>query len=219
MSGYIFATAATAIIIVFSTRLLYLIYETVKNKRVTYERRCQEPVKTMIVIGSGGHTAEMLKMIQGIDYNKYRPRIYAMASNDITSEMRIISHEYAIDQDNGDYVVMKIPRSRNVGQSYLTSVLTTVYSIFLCIPQMIYYNPKLILCNGPGTCIPICLIAFLMRVLYFSENKIIFIESICRVKTLSLTGHILLFFADVIYVQWPELKNKYPRVVYIGNLV
>lgn len=177
------------------------------------------PVKTMIIIGSGGHTAEMLKMIQKIDYNRYQPRVYAMASNDITSEMKIISHELALGRNKKEYSVMKVPRCRNVGQPYITSVFTTLYSTFVSIPKMIQAKPELILCNGPGTCIPLCVIAFLMRVLFLSDNKIVFIESICRVTTLSLTGHILLLFADVIYVQWPELKNKYPRTVYIGNLM
>ena len=73
-------------------------------------------------------------------------------------------------------------------------------------------------CNGPGTCIPICLVAFFMRVIHYSDNVIIFIESICRVKTLSVSGHIMRFFADEMLVQWPELQTKYSQTKYIGRL-
>lgn len=53
------------------------------------------------------------------------------------------------------------------------------------------------------------------------STKIIFIESMCRVKSLSLTALILYYsnmFSEIL-VQWPELKEKYPRVKYIGRLV
>jgi hypothetical protein len=38
------------------------------------------------------------------------------------------------------------------------------------------------------------------------------------VKTLSLSGKILLLFADVILVQWPKLQDCYKRTTYIGRL-
>ncbi|RTG87194.1 beta-1,4-N-acetylglucosaminyltransferase [Schistosoma bovis] len=76
-----------------------------------------------------------------------------------------------------------------------------------------------ILCNGPGTCIPICFVAILLHVLKIHSTLIIFVESICRTKTLSLSGKILYYtrLVDVI-VQWPELKTKYPRSIYLGLL-
>jgi beta-1,4-N-acetylglucosaminyltransferase len=83
---------------------------------------------------------------------------------------------------------------------------------------MLKKRPELIVCNGPGTCIPICVIAFMMRVLYITDTKIVFVESICRVKTLSLSGKILLLFADIVLVQWPKLKEIYRRTTFIGRL-
>lgn len=95
---------------------------------------------------------------------------------------------------------MQIYRSREVGQSYFTSVWTTViatlHALWLMIkirPQVVFIfsinlqiiRPLLllenllwcvfsltsfvllqILCNGPGTCIPLCLIAFIFKVQY-----------------------------------------------------
>lgn len=48
-----------------------------------------------------------------------------------------------------------------------------------------------------------------------------YIESIARVKTLSLSGKILYVFrlADDFVVQWPQLVQKYPRSIYIGRVV
>uniref|UniRef100_A0A224XSN0 UDP-N-acetylglucosamine transferase subunit ALG14 n=1 Tax=Panstrongylus lignarius TaxID=156445 RepID=A0A224XSN0_9HEMI len=206
------------IFVLFICRCIYLMYQVWTLRRPQAElRNPSKPVRTLIVIGSGGHTAEMLKIVSQLNFTKYRPRIYAMASSDITSELKIVSMEYS-NSPKGEYILIKIPRSRDVGQSFLTSIFTTLYSSLFCIPYLFYYRPELILCNGPGTCIPICVIAFLMRAAFISNNRIIFFESICRVWSLSLTGKLLLCIADNIFVQWPELKNTYRRTQYIGNL-
>ncbi|XP_014251928.1 UDP-N-acetylglucosamine transferase subunit ALG14 homolog [Cimex lectularius] len=205
------------LLVLFGLRCVYLMYQvfTLRRPQAT-SRNGDQSVKTMIVIGSGGHTAEMLKITQFLDIRKYRPRLYVLASTDITSELKVVSVEY--NNQTGDYVIVRVPRSRAVGQSYFTSVFTTLYAILATVPKMLYHRPELILCNGPGTCIPVCLIAFLMRALFLSDNRIVFFESICRVSSLSLSGMILMFFADNIFVQWPELKKKYWRTQYIGNL-
>ncbi|VDP67040.1 unnamed protein product [Echinostoma caproni] len=76
-----------------------------------------------------------------------------------------------------------------------------------------------ILCNGPGTCIPVCFAAVLARILLMRPILIVFVESVCRTQTLSLTGKILYYSrcADVI-VQWPRLHAAYPNTVYLGLL-
>lgn len=62
------------------------------------------------------------------------------------------------------YEVHYVPRSREVGQSYITSVWTTLYSIFYSLALVWKISPKLVIANGPGTCLPICFSAYLLRV-------------------------------------------------------
>lgn len=52
-------------------------------------------------------------------------------------------------------------------------------------------------------------------------STIFYVESIARVKKLSLSGFLLyhLRMADQLFVQWPYLKAKYPRVHYVGRLM
>ena len=127
------------------------------------------------------------------------------------------------DEINLDYRINTIYRSRNVGQSYFTSILTTIIAILNAIPLVFKIKPKLLLVNGPGTCVPICLIIyFFSRCLFILPKcKIVFIESLCRVKSLSLTGKIFYYLkiADAFLVQWPELNQKYTKSMYIGRLV
>ena len=83
---------------------------------------------------------------------------------------------------------------------------------------MLRLRPELVLCNGPGTCVPVCAGALLVRFLGLEDTRIVFVESFCRVNTLSVTGKILYpFAADRFIVQWAQLKAKYPRAEHIGN--
>lgn len=94
------------------------------------------------------------------------------------------------------------------------------------VPRRPIYCPRLegqgkyqVLCNGPGTCVPICVSALLLGILGIKKVIIVYVESICRVETLSLSGKILWHLSDYFIVQWPTLKEKYPKSVYLGRIV
>lgn len=195
----------------FSARLIYIIMQCLTSQRVI--KKSNQPIRTLIVIGSGGHTAELLRLMKNMDKSKFTPRLYVLADTDMTSRIQIER-----DEHDSHWSIASIPRSRYVNQSYLTSIISTIYSICLAVPVVISFKPILVLCNGPGTCVPVCFVAFMMRIFHYADTSIIFVESICRVKTLSLTGKLMIFFADLIIVQWPELKQKYGwRVKYLNE--
>lgn len=193
------------------TRFIYLIFTAYTGKS---KINCisKAPAKTLICIGSGGHTTEMLLLIKKLDSNSYTPRIYVLADSDKTSLIKIQ------EQETTKYEVVQIPRSRSVKQSYITSIFTTFYAILFSAYVMIKIRPKLILCNGPGTCVPLILVGFLMKCL-FMNITLVFIESICRVESLSLTGKILIYIVDIFVVQSKQLASKIPRCQYFGRLL
>jgi beta-1,4-N-acetylglucosaminyltransferase len=95
-------------------------------------------------------------------------------------------------------------------------------------PYPSYFRPSLLLCNGPGTGLPLCLLASLLSTLSHvgvlsreRRCKVVFVESVCRVRTLSLTALVLYYsrMAHALLVQWPELQELYPRTRYIGRLM
>ncbi|CAI5973510.1 unnamed protein product [Closterium sp. NIES-64] len=59
---------------------------------------------------------------------------------------------------------LSVYRSREVGQSYLTSVLTTIAATLHAMLLVARVRPQLLLCNGPGTCLPICIAVFTLHV-------------------------------------------------------
>uniref|UniRef100_A0A182NKY3 UDP-N-acetylglucosamine transferase subunit ALG14 n=1 Tax=Anopheles dirus TaxID=7168 RepID=A0A182NKY3_9DIPT len=169
------------------------------------------PARTMIVLGSGGHTAEMLRIVERLDGGRYSPRQYVVASTDKTSVVKVLESEILRqpDPEKQTYEIITIPRSRDVHQSYVSSAVTTVLALLHCVPIVLKARPELILTNGPGTCVPVCLVAFLARLLFLNTKcRVVFIESFCRVRSLSLSGRILLYIVDMFVVQWPELLEK-----------
>ncbi|XP_055631726.1 UDP-N-acetylglucosamine transferase subunit ALG14 homolog [Toxorhynchites rutilus septentrionalis] len=208
-------------------RLLYLlvvIRRSSRDKAGLIATKRKGPAKTMIVMGSGGHTAEMLQIVEGLDFTKYTPRQYVIAAADKTSVVKVIDVEVRREPDlaKQDYEIVAITRSRHVQQSYFCSVFTTLTAISNSIPVVVRSRPDLILTNGPGTCVPICLVAFLTKLFFYNRNcKIVFVESFCRVRSLSLSGKILLWITDLFVVQWPGLvkgSGDGRKVEYFGRL-
>jgi hypothetical protein len=67
---------------------------------------------------------------------------------------------------NSLLIACLICRSRQVGQSYITSFFTTIWAILFSFKLVWSYQPDIILANGPGTCLPICFSAFLLKVVF-----------------------------------------------------
>ncbi|XP_010714161.1 UDP-N-acetylglucosamine transferase subunit ALG14 homolog [Meleagris gallopavo] len=168
----------------------------------------------------GGHTTEILRLLSCLS-ESYSPRCYILADSDKMSEAKIRSFEQKRAErfSNSQFTLDRIPRSREVRQSWTSSVVTTAYSILYSLPLTYRLKPDLILCNGPGTCVPVCISALLLGLLGMKRAIIVYVESICRVETLSLSGKILYYFSDYFIVQWPALKEKYPKSVYLGRIV
>lgn len=266
-------------------------------------------VRTMIVLGSGGHTAEMMSLLAGFSVEAYCPRCYVVADTDKMSGQKAEAFEQLLSlstqrhntdqapqnqtsaageeapkqlrprrrahgddtaegqplelrqRHKGDaasgirngcwnsrgttssgiameaecdshssslrggvrssYRVVRIPRSREVGQSFLTSVGSTIYASGAALKCVLTFRPDLVLANGPGTCIPICAAAAIARLLGVARGRVVYVESIARVYRLSLSGRILYHtrLADRFFVQWPDLQRRYPRCAYAGRVM
>ncbi|XP_057381621.1 UDP-N-acetylglucosamine transferase subunit ALG14 homolog, partial [Daphnia carinata] len=197
-----------------------LLFRDRNSESLWPKNRCK-PVKTLIIMGSGGHTGEMVRLLSTLDFLRFSPRLYLVARTDDMSAKRVQHLECSHDRSTADmFQTVTISRTREVHQSWITTIVSFLQSTLECLRILFYYQPDLILCNGPGTCVPPCIVALLLRVLWIKHSTIVFVESICRVNTLSLTGKLMYYFlADRSIVQWPELHAKYPQTVFLGRLV
>ena len=187
--------------------------------------------RLMVVLGSGGHTAEMIKLLGVMKTQDiYRPRCYVVADTDVMGQgkaerLEMDKHGPLKGEGHDDpdgYTVMKIPRSREVGQSFVSSIFPTLRSGLVALRCVCGWKPDLLLVNGPGTCLPVCVSAKVAGWLgLIPRCKIVYIESIARVEHLSLTGKILYRtrLADHFLVQWQKLMRTHPRAKYVGRLM
>lgn len=209
-------TVLASFVLILSTFLLVRIVwvlQCIRERRssVAAAHPQDKPIKTLVILGSGGHTTEMIMMTKHLNRSYYCPLEYCRASTDTTSGMRLGSDRKAI--------VHEIPRAREVGQSYATSIFTTLYAQIHAFILIAKIRPGLILCNGPGTVLPLCVAALFWRIAGLCHGQIIFVESYCRVKTLSLTGKLLYPWADMFAVHWEELQRKYPNSKLVESFV
>lgn len=168
-------------------------------------------LRTMIVIGAGGHCKEMLTIINYLDFNsRFNPTCFLIANDDSLSLSKLLSSSLY----KKSYKIFFIQRSRQVNQSYFSSIFTTLLAFIDSLIICLQFNPQLLLCNGPGTCIPPIIAAWLI-----TSCQIVYIESFCRVSTLSLSAKIAKYFTNHVLVQWPMLAIKYPQCKYVGLLV
>lgn len=208
MSGLIFVTS----LVIVTAASLGIILKLL----LPYREDREGCVRVCMVLGSGGHTTEMVALARALDRRIYTPRSYIIADTDHLSRLKVEQEECG-DADDVDLIT--IPRSREVGQSYITSIPTTLYALLRSVLPIIQLQPQLLLVNGPGTCLPLVVIARLLSLSGISRCQIVFVESVCRVTSLSLTGTVLQYIADEALVQWPDLAGKYPRTKYIGKFL
>jgi beta-1,4-N-acetylglucosaminyltransferase len=180
------------------------------------DRSGQKTVKTMVYFGSGGHTTEMIRLVQGLDVQKYQPLIFAIGHTDVTSQSKVRAANLALEPGAR---WLRVYRNREVKQSWFTTVFTTLWSLIQALYVMCRNRPQLLLVNGPGTTVSLCYCAFLLRVLGLTDTTIVFVESFCRTREASLTARLVYPVSDRFIVPWPDLLEKFPRAEYLGHIM
>lgn len=231
-----------SIIALLSTAVTFRLITLLPNYEVPAEQRTPKrlspsgPVRLMVVLGSGGHTAEMLELLKDLDITRYTHRSYVVSSGDAFSaqkaqefEQRLASRHQNAD---GTYNIDIVPRARRIHQSLLTTPLSSLLCLWSCINllrkpalsnQRLTY-PDVIITNGPGTGVVVVLASYIVRFLGArnTEGKMrtVYVESWARVKRLSLSGKILFPVVNRFIVQWNALaKATGSKAEYLGVLV
>ncbi|XP_023155775.1 UDP-N-acetylglucosamine transferase subunit ALG14 homolog [Amphiprion ocellaris] len=207
--------AGLLLCVVFIIRLYVVVKTGRRSKSGT-----KGPVAVLVVAGSGGHTTEILRLMESLS-SSYTPRHYVIADTDRMSQEKVCTFESSKQQSDSktQFTIHRIPRSREVRQSLSSSVVSTLNALQYSLPLVFRLRPDMVLCNGPGTCVPLCVAALLLGILGMKKVVIVYVESICRVQTLSLTGKILYPISDYFFVQWSSLRDKYPKSIFLGRIV
>lgn len=150
-------------------------------------------IQLMIILGSGGHSAEMIRCLQDAFASAKNDdsaattatttavlqlltkRVYVVAETDRLSTAKAEQLERILCPDKISMTlttarIRSIPRAREVGQSWLSSLWTFARALLSATVIVWQERPQLIVCNGPGTCVPVCLCARVFQVIFLLQN-------------------------------------------------
>ncbi|KAJ7014154.1 UDP-N-acetylglucosamine transferase subunit ALG14 [Populus alba x Populus x berolinensis] len=137
-------TLTVSAVLIAITRILYILCQSGKPLRPS---KSPKPLSTLIVLGSGGHTAEMINVLNVLlQKDRFCPRFYVAAATDNMSLQKAHLLEENVFNLNGgkggSTQFLQIYRSREVGQSYITSIGTTFLALVHALWLMIRIRPQ-----------------------------------------------------------------------------
>lgn len=208
-------------------RLLWILPSThpsaTPSPRSPHPNRNEHPKHLMILLGSGGHTAEMLFLLSSIRRPHLFRRSYIYTSGDALSAAKGAEFEASLsgcDLEKAAAKVHAVPRARRVKQSWISTPWDAIKCLIGCVSVFQRTGvPDVVLTNGPGSAVLLILVVVAMRFLGLAKTRTVYVESFARVSSLSLSGKILYPIVDRFLVQWPRLSERYPRAEYKGVLV
>lgn len=74
-------------------------------------------------------------------------------------------------------------------------------------------RPKAVLSTGAGLAVPFFLAGKLLGI------RLVYVESVTRTSSLSLSGRLVYRFADRFFVQWPDLAARLGRAEFAGSVL
>lgn len=74
-------------------------------------------------------------------------------------------------------------------------------------------RPDAILSTGAGLAVPFFLVGKLLGI------RLVYVESVTRTETISLSGKLVYRLADRFFVQWPQVAEGRRRAVYAGSVL
>lgn len=153
----------------------------------------------MVVLGGGGHTKQLLPLIERL---KEKYEIEYIVRKDARPGKKPIK---------GRIFKIMNPRTMQDYNVFLVTLKLIPYTL-QALSILSKSKAEAIIVCGPAVSIPI---SFLGKLLF--RKKLIFIESWSRIKCKSLSGKLIGWLADLVFVQWEQNKN-YKNAVYAGRL-
>lgn len=178
----------TVLTVICALALSYRTIQVLRSVRVTPASSTVKNGRNhlLVVLGSGGHTAEMISILHtlGLDYivsrfcGPYGRRTWVISEGDNFSATRARDFEEKIQQHQrsqeiGSYNIVIVPRARKVHQSLWSTPVSALWCLWSCVQLLRGQHrdqksagtryPDLILTNGPGTAVIIVLSSLLLK--------------------------------------------------------
>ncbi|MCJ1379394.1 UDP-N-acetylglucosamine transferase subunit [Xylographa soralifera] len=144
---------ALLLLVLITIVLLFLIHLTLLLPALSPPpppRRRGTPTRLLIVLGSGGHTAEMFSLLRDLDPSSYTHRSYVISSGDDFSAQKAVAFEVGLEakctmanvnakatdgmrrRRYGSYDICFVPRARRIHQPLLTTPVDALRCLWAC---------------------------------------------------------------------------------------
>jgi hypothetical protein len=145
----------------------------------------------LLVASSGGHLLELMPLRDIVDRDHRR-----WVTFDRPDAMSML--------DGEDVKCAFHPTDR--------SIKNLALNLLLAWRHLRRVRPRAIVTTGSGVAVPFCVLGRLLGI------HVVFIESLTRITSLSLSARMIYPFAHDFFVQWPDLLERYPRAKYAGSI-
>ncbi len=152
--------------------------------------------KVIFAASSGGHLTELLKVQELFKEYDY---LLVTEMTDVTRDLK--------DKYNIKYV------DYGPNKNKIVYWWTIFKNLAKAIGIVAKFRPDTIVSTGAQVGGFFCYIG------KFFGAKVVYIETMAKIKELSGTGHNVYKIADKFYVQWKNLAEKYDKAEYIGRLI
>jgi beta-1,4-N-acetylglucosaminyltransferase len=147
-------------------------------------------MKVCIVSSCGGHLTEVRGLMPAYAND---PHFYVLNDNALLPD----------DMQNRTYFIAHSERD--------WKFLLNLWEAFVILRKE---RPTAILSTGAGPVVPFAIVA---RLLF--GTRVIFVETIARIDSPSITGRIMYWLAHDFFYQWPQLARYFRRGTYGGLLI
>lgn len=152
----------------------------------------KEPeLKICVACSPGGHMVQARRLARVYEQHEH---FYFTFAGPVASELEKSARVHTIPN-----VVRSNPLSWLVG---------AVRSAGIALKE----RPDVVITTGAGVVVFLCVFCKLLGA------KLIFLESMAKVERPTLTARLLYPFADLFIVQWPGLREFFPRAQFVGRL-
>ena len=152
--------------------------------------------KVIFAASSGGHLTELLKVQELFKEYDY---LLVTEMTDVTRDLK--------DKYNIKYV------DYGPNKNKIKYWWTIIKNLAKAIGIVAKFRPDTVVSTGAQVGGFFCYIG------KFFGAKVVYIETMAKIKELSGTGHNVYKIADKFYVQWKSLEEKYEKAEYIGRLI
>ena len=154
-----------------------------------------EPLKLWVGSSAGGHTNQLLSLLSVADDWPCQP-VGCVTSLDIVREE-----------------LERIAPTEVVGECHRKRPIAAVGVLWRSFRVVAKHRPDVLVTTGS---LPIALVAIWVRIF---GGRVVWIDSVAQVGSMSMSGRLVSRFADLALVQWPDLVEDNPTTEYVGQLL